>query len=220
MGGATATLQYGSWLKDVQHLRLAVLNGAGALVAELSASVLVSWPLACSDAAVLSQLRAPLVRSPTVWGGVPVGHRGFGTSARRLGVAENTLLAFDVGHRAGVQWVEFDVQLLKDNTPVLYHDVDVPLAPGTIKTTIGQLSRPELAALAPGQLRAGRYRRSGSDPRIDLVPLHSRAPVSVHDAFPLLQRVLAEVATAVGFNLEVKYAELPGALPVCAVRAT
>lgn len=46
-----------------------------------------------------------------------IAHRGL---CRRA--PENTLTAFELAYRTGVQWLETDVDLLKDGTPILLHD--------------------------------------------------------------------------------------------------
>ncbi len=58
-------------------------------------------------------------RSSSVRGNVPpvVGHRGVAGHA-----PENTLAGFRKAAEMGVFWVEFDVMLLGDGTPVLIHD--------------------------------------------------------------------------------------------------
>lgn len=57
----------------------------------------------------------PAIALPTL-----IGHRGYSARA-----PENTLAAVREAHRAGIQWVEIDVQLLGDGTPVIWHDRDV-----------------------------------------------------------------------------------------------
>ncbi|WP_106478467.1 glycerophosphodiester phosphodiesterase family protein [Phytohalomonas tamaricis] len=49
-----------------------------------------------------------------------IGHRGFSAHA-----PENTLSAIDAAARAGINWVELDVQCLGDGTPVIWHDAHV-----------------------------------------------------------------------------------------------
>lgn len=49
-----------------------------------------------------------------------IAHRGFSAAA-----PENTLTAVTAAKEAGVDWVELDVQLLGDGTPVIWHDADV-----------------------------------------------------------------------------------------------
>ncbi|MGQ4880413.1 glycerophosphodiester phosphodiesterase family protein [Billgrantia sp. LNSP4103-1] len=46
-----------------------------------------------------------------------IAHRGLSAHA-----PENTLAAVRAAHDAGYQWVELDVQLLRDGTPVIWHD--------------------------------------------------------------------------------------------------
>ncbi|WP_075881315.1 glycerophosphodiester phosphodiesterase family protein [Vreelandella massiliensis] len=49
-----------------------------------------------------------------------IGHRGNSAAA-----PENTQAAVIAAHDAGIGWVELDVQLLGDGTPVIWHDKDV-----------------------------------------------------------------------------------------------
>ncbi|UZH11914.1 glycerophosphodiester phosphodiesterase family protein [Halomonas sp. BDJS001] len=49
-----------------------------------------------------------------------IAHRGYSAAA-----PENTLAAVRAAHEAGATWVELDVQLLGDGTPVIWHDGDV-----------------------------------------------------------------------------------------------
>lgn len=49
-----------------------------------------------------------------------IAHRGLSAHA-----PENTLAAVRAAHRAGCTWVELDVQLLGDGTPVIWHDASV-----------------------------------------------------------------------------------------------
>jgi glycerophosphodiester phosphodiesterase len=66
-----------------------------------------------------------------------VGHRGLGmnkSGRNRLQLGENTLTSFITAGNLGASYVEMDVQLTKDNIPVIYHDflvgetgVDAPM---------------------------------------------------------------------------------------------
>ncbi|MBB3232618.1 glycerophosphoryl diester phosphodiesterase [Halomonas stenophila] len=49
-----------------------------------------------------------------------IAHRGLSARA-----PENTLAAVRAAHDAGISWVELDVQLLGDDTPVIWHDRDL-----------------------------------------------------------------------------------------------
>ncbi len=62
-------------------------------------------------------LHAPLPRPDTDTPGRIVAHRG----ASRV-APENTLAAFRLASRLGTRWLEFDVSLLGDDTPILHHD--------------------------------------------------------------------------------------------------
>ncbi|AQU82218.1 MULTISPECIES: glycerophosphodiester phosphodiesterase family protein [unclassified Halomonas] len=57
----------------------------------------------------------PAITLPTL-----IAHRGYSAAA-----PENTLTAVRAAHEAGTTWVELDVQLLGDGTPVIWHDSDV-----------------------------------------------------------------------------------------------
>ncbi|CEP36428.1 MULTISPECIES: glycerophosphodiester phosphodiesterase family protein [unclassified Halomonas] len=57
----------------------------------------------------------PAIQVPTL-----IAHRGYSAAA-----PENTLAAVRAAHQAGATWVELDVQLLGDGTPVIWHDSDV-----------------------------------------------------------------------------------------------
>ncbi|UYV17715.1 glycerophosphoryl diester phosphodiesterase [Halomonas qaidamensis] len=57
----------------------------------------------------------PAICLPTL-----IAHRGYSAAA-----PENTLTAVRAAHQAGATWVELDVQLLGDGTPVIWHDSDI-----------------------------------------------------------------------------------------------
>jgi glycerophosphodiester phosphodiesterase len=57
-----------------------------------------------------------------------IGHRGMGMnkmSRKSLQLGENTLASFIAAANLGASYVEMDVQLTKDNIPVIYHDFTV-----------------------------------------------------------------------------------------------
>ena len=60
-------------------------------------------------------LQHPAIQLPRL-----IAHRGYSAAA-----PENTLAAVSAAHAAGASWVELDVQLLGDGTPVIWHDADV-----------------------------------------------------------------------------------------------
>lgn len=74
-----------------------------------------------------------------------IAHRGASRAA-----PENTLSAFRAAHAQGVNWVEFDVSLLGDLTPVVHHD-------GTLeRCTTGQGSLKTIGRAALAGIRAGK----------------------------------------------------------------
>ncbi|CCD25071.1 glycerophosphocholine phosphodiesterase NDAI_0E02540 [Naumovozyma dairenensis CBS 421] len=80
-------------------------------------------------------------RTKTYWKSLTstrvIGHRGFGMNRKlsnSLQLGENTMESFIAASSLGAAYVEFDVQLTKDNIPVIYHDftiaetgVDIPM---------------------------------------------------------------------------------------------
>lgn len=80
-------------------------------------------------------------RSDTYWKQLVstrvIGHRGLGKNVndkKSLQLGENTVESFIAAASLGASYVEFDVQLTKDGTPVIYHDftvaesgVDIPM---------------------------------------------------------------------------------------------
>lgn len=82
-----------------------------------------------------------LGRTDTYWKSLVstrvIGHRGLGknfSSKKSLQLGENTVESFIAAASLGASYVEFDVQLTKDNIPVVYHDflvaetgVDIPM---------------------------------------------------------------------------------------------
>lgn len=85
--------------------------------------------------------RMSLGRTETYWRSLVstrvIGHRGLGknfNSKKSLQLGENTVESFIAAASLGASYVEFDVQLTKDNIPVVYHDflvaetgVDIPM---------------------------------------------------------------------------------------------
>lgn len=72
-----------------------------------------------------------------------IGHRG----ARGL-APENTIAALQEGLKHGADMLEFDVQVTKDDVPVLHHDPEVKDASGQ-KKAIGEHTYDELRAYKP-----------------------------------------------------------------------
>lgn len=96
-----------------------------------------------------------------------VGHRGCGSdgSAKLRGVRarENTLLSFQLAHKLGAHYVEFDVQLSADGIPVIYHDwgVLVPVPGGLpVRVPVGRISLAGLQSFHAPEILNGKGLRS------------------------------------------------------------
>ncbi|MGW1836554.1 glycerophosphodiester phosphodiesterase [Streptomyces sp. NPDC002067] len=94
------------------------------------------------------------VASPLV-----IAHRGASRQA-----PENTLAAVDAAHRAGLTWVENDVQRTRDGQLVVVHDAtlrrttDAPRAlPGRAPWRVADLTAAEIARLDAGSWFAARF---------------------------------------------------------------
>jgi len=87
-----------------------------------------------------------------------IGHRGLGKNEygrKSLQLGENTLASFIAAANLGASYVEMDVQLTKDNIPVIYHDflvgetgLDVPMHSLTLEQ-VGQLLAVCMLILVP-----------------------------------------------------------------------
>jgi glycerophosphoryl diester phosphodiesterase len=91
-----------------------------------------------------------------------VAHRGY---AKRY--PENTLPAVEAALRAGVSYIEVDVQLSADGVPMLMHDVELARTTGAA----GRITETSFAALS--RLRAGEAERPG--PRFRDTPIPTLA---------------------------------------------
>jgi len=107
-----------------------------------------------------------------------IAHRGLSAHA-----PENTLAAVQAAHDAGCRWVELDVQLLGDGTPVIWHDSGLQRCAGVG----GRLSRLDLAAAR--RLDAGRW----------------FSPAFAGEGMATLDEMLALIERlGLGLNLEIK----------------
>lgn len=138
-----------------------------------------------------------------------VGHRGYGCTADRLGVLENTLLAFQTAFRQGLRWAEFDVQLTYDKVPVLFHDDRVPIRTGgaSLLVPVSEFDSAQMELLS----RPGHVARTRSCSSLSAAAEISSTPaasITISESFPSFERVLCEVPPDMGFNVELKFSEL------------
>ena len=118
-----------------------------------------------------------------------VGHRG----VPRLH-QENTLAGFRRAVELGIPAVELDVRLTRDGHAVVFHDPDLYRLTGNPRA-VGDLTWDELS-----KLRLRRVVRAGLDSDGNAVVQHY--PTS--ERIPLFAEVLAEIASRVVINVELK----------------
>lgn len=107
-----------------------------------------------------------------------VAHRGYAAK-----YPENTLPALRAALRAGLKWVECDVQLSKDRVPVLMHDADLARTAGDARS-VSDLDADELAEVSVHEpLRLGHAFLPtpvpGLDAAVELVAAHADARLFV-----------------------------------------
>ena len=119
-----------------------------------------------------------------------IGHRGAGASRGKRPkpsvVHENTLLSFETARRRGVSFIELDVQLTRDNVPIVWHDFcfTLRLGPGSddaFKIPVADVDLSTLRRIAAMQLDAGSAERASAAPSERAAgPLAPPAGESVH----------------------------------------
>ncbi|CAH9115778.1 unnamed protein product [Cuscuta europaea] len=133
---------------------------------------------------------------------VVIGHRGNGMNVvqspdRRLnGFKENTIRSFNAAAHFLPDFIEFDVQVTKDDCPVIFHD-DFILSQdhdGVVEKKMTELSSAEFLSYGP-------LLRKAKDGKI------ARWWVERDDALCTLQEALEKVNPKVGFNIELKFEE-------------
>jgi glycerophosphoryl diester phosphodiesterase len=115
-----------------------------------------------------------------------IGHRG----SRDHGLPENTLAAFIDAAKAGVDMIELDVWLTKDNQVVVFHDSCLTrMTLGNHGAKICDLNYSDLPDLIPSQEQSH---------RTDDHPVHH------WNRIPLLSEVFENLPPDVSFNIEFK----------------
>ncbi|KAI8533378.1 hypothetical protein RHMOL_Rhmol10G0004600 [Rhododendron molle] len=138
-----------------------------------------------------------------------IGHRGSGmnilqSSDRRMkAFKENSILSFNAAANSPVDFIEFDVQVTKDDCPVIFHD-DFILSEdnGTIyEKRVTELSLPEFLCYGPqrepGTVGKSLLRKTGGK----IISWN----VESDDSFCTLEEVFEKVNLCLGFNIEVKF---------------
>jgi len=143
-------------------------------------------------------------RRPTL----DIGHRGMGNSNTKFAKErENTLKSLKTACDKGADFVEFDVQLTKDELPVLFHDFQICTEGKT-----GILCEMAFKDLSMQELRQAKlhhaYDLKKPEDRDRFIPVVDRKeeladPAS--RAFPTFEEVLTKLPPFLGFDVEVKY---------------
>ncbi|XP_030450085.2 glycerophosphodiester phosphodiesterase GDPD1, chloroplastic [Syzygium oleosum] len=142
-----------------------------------------------------------------------IGHRGHGMNAlqssdrRMRGLKENSLLSFNAAARHPIDFVEFDVQVTKDDCPVIFHD-DFILSEdnGTVfEKRVTELCLAEFLCCGPqrenGKIGNSLLRKT-KDGKI------VRWDVEEDDSLCTLQEAFEKVEPSLGFNIELKFDDL------------
>ena len=154
-----------------------------------------------------------------------VGHRGFGANSvarTHLQLGENTVQSFLTANRLGASCVEFDVQLTKDYTPVIFHDFllmetggDVPLHMLTYDQFM-HFSNSQAPKSGPKQrshslsayndrsqelIERMKYTEEGLQNNIK----GNLRGYSVQEHSTTLEQLLTQLPYSIAFNVEIKY---------------
>ncbi|KAK8716922.1 hypothetical protein V6N13_044212 [Hibiscus sabdariffa] len=138
------------------------------------------------------------------------GHRGHGmnilqsSDSRMKAIKENSLLSFNSAAKFPLGFIEFDVQVTKDDFPVIFHD-DVILSEenGTVfEKRVTELCLAEFLCYGP-QKEAGkegkRLYRKTKDGKFE------KWNVETDDSLCTLQEAFQKVEPSLGFNIELKF---------------
>ena len=154
-----------------------------------------------------------------------VGHRGFGANSiarTHLQLGENTVQSFLTANKLGASCVEFDVQLTKDYTPVIFHDFlvmetggDVPLHMLTFDQFM-HFSHSQVPKSGPKQrarslsayndrsqelIERMKYTEEGLQNNIK----GNLRGHSIQEVSSTLEQLLTELPDSIAFNIEIKY---------------
>ena len=166
--------------------------------------------------------------SPGFWkpGSTQVaGHRGFGANSiarTHLQLGENTVQSFLTANKLGASCVEFDVQLTKDYTPVIFHDFLVMETGGDVP--LHMLTFDQFMHFSHSQVpKSGPKQRSHSlsvynDRSQDLIERMKYTEEglqnnikgnlrghSIQEISSTLEQLLTTLPDSIAFNIEIKY---------------
>ncbi|KAJ6371555.1 hypothetical protein OIU77_001961 [Salix suchowensis] len=138
-----------------------------------------------------------------------VGHRGNGmnllqsTDGRMKEIKENSIMSFNSAAKHPIDFIEFDVQVTKDDCPVIFHDNFILYEDnGTVfEKRVTELCLSEFLCFGPQKAgRAGRsLLRKTKDGKI------VEWKVEKDDSLCSLQDAFQQVESSLGFNIELKF---------------
>eukprot|EP00250_Pteridium_aquilinum_P012365 c20682_g1_i1 orf=494-1498(-) len=147
-----------------------------------------------------------------------IGHRGCGKNIvmtpgticdPRPSVMENTILSFNVAAKNGADFVEFDVQVTKDGHPVIFHDDFVVTndkgSSCLLHKRIGDMTLEEFIQIG---YQKGSQKADKALLRKTVDGTFSSWDVSINDSLCTLEEAFAQVSPLVGFNIELKFADV------------
>ncbi|KAH1047897.1 hypothetical protein J1N35_038681 [Gossypium stocksii] len=139
-----------------------------------------------------------------------IGHRGHGmnilqsSDSRMKAIKENTILSFNSAAKFPIDFIEFDVQVTKDDCPVIFHDDFIfSEENGTVfEKRVTELSLGEFLCFGP-QREAGKQGKSLLRKTKDGKILNWN--VETDDSFCTLAETFQKVDPSLGFNIELKF---------------
>jgi glycerophosphodiester phosphodiesterase len=161
---------------SLDHLTFEIPNGDNGVFSFvpglLSGQYFASIALSCGSQSILNvncalvlPFSGGLTTPCEVEYGFPVviGHRGFGQHSVQKSYPENSMVGFNAAKDLGARFIEFDVQLTKDETPIILHnfyvETDHPLSeigqpilekpPGTFNYALSQFTLSEFQRECP-----------------------------------------------------------------------
>ncbi|KAK4841490.1 hypothetical protein QYF36_005391 [Acer negundo] len=141
---------------------------------------------------------------------VVMGHRGSGmnmlqsSDQRMKSIKENSILSFNAATQFPIDFIEFDVQVTRDDCPVIFHDnfILTQHKGEFIEKRVTELSLAELLSYGPQKdfENVGKHLfRKTKDGRIFEWKVEKDAPLCT------LQEVFDEIDRSVSFNIELKF---------------
>ncbi|KAF2286450.1 hypothetical protein GH714_017024 [Hevea brasiliensis] len=141
---------------------------------------------------------------------VVMGHRGSGmnmlqcSDIRMKSIKENSILSFNAAAKLPVDFIEFDVQVTKDDCPVIFHDNFILTEDqgAIVGKRVTEITLAEFLSYGPqkepGNVAKPLFRKT-KDGRI------FEWKVEEDDPLCTLQEVFQKVDGSIGFNIELKF---------------